>query len=180
MLYTRSKIISRLVLEKILKSMAAILGHMTRTIWTYFRSPILLKVHMKFGFNGPAVPEMSEECRQQMDDEWWMTDGWTDGWMDDAACLYYSHTNGWANKYGIKIKMILLMHCLQFNWVILQLSWPNVNLRWSLIITHSGIVHSHVEMCMCRAFWYVKLSPVKCLRPHYATHFTASIRQYIV
>ena len=30
-------------------------------------------------------------------------------------------------------------------------------------------------MCMCRAFRYVKHSPVKCLRPDCATHFTPYI-----
>ena len=51
------------------------------------------------------------------------------------------------------------------------------------IITHSGIVKpkfSHVEICMCRAFLYVKLSQVKCFCPDYATHFTPFIQQFIV
>ena len=33
---------------------------------------------------------------------------------------------------------------------------------------------------MCRAFRYVKLSPVKCLRPDCATHFALCIQQFIV
>ena len=62
------------------------LGHVTRIIWTNFRSPIQLRLHKKFG---PAVPEekMFEECgRQTMVDR----RRWTD---DNGACLYYKLTN---------------------------------------------------------------------------------------
>ena len=55
--------------------------------------------------------------------------------------------------------------------------------NYPLIITQAGIVKpkfSCVQMCMCKAFQYVRLSPVKCLRPDSATYFTVSIQQFIV
>ena len=44
------------------------LGHVTQTLWTNFRSPIPLRLHMKFGFDRPSG--FGEEDLWK----WWMTD----------------------------------------------------------------------------------------------------------
>ena len=46
--------------------------------------------------------------------------------------------------------------------------------------THQLRVVPDENVCMCRAFRYVKPSPVKYLRPDCATHFTLSVLQFIV
>ena len=52
--------------------MARHLGHVTRTIWTNFRSPILRSLHMKFEFNWPSG----------------FKDVWNvDGWKDDGRTM---------------------------------------------------------------------------------------------
>ena len=71
------------------------LGHMTRTVWTIFRSPDPWRLHMKFGYNRPSSfrGEVVWNC-------WRTTD-------DDGACLYYklpwSLRLRWA-KNGLLVK----------------------------------------------------------------------------
>ena len=54
------------------------LGHMTQTLRTNFRSPIPLRLHMKFGFDWPSG--FGEEDIWK----WWMYWRWTDRWWTMA------------------------------------------------------------------------------------------------
>ena len=66
------------------------LGHVTQTLQTNFRSPIPLRLHMKFGSDRPSG--FGEEDLWK----WWTTDRRTDGrWRrtDDGPWLYYKLTN---------------------------------------------------------------------------------------
>ena len=56
------------------------LGHVTRTVWTIFRSPDPWRLHMKFGYNWPSGfrGEVVWNCGRTTTD-------------DDGACLYYKH-----------------------------------------------------------------------------------------
>ena len=57
------------------------LGHVTQTLRTNFRSPTLLRLHMKFGFDWPSFGEDLWK--------WWTMDRRT----DDGPWLYYKLTN---------------------------------------------------------------------------------------
>ena len=59
------------------------LGHVTQTQRTNFRSPIPLRLHMKFGFDWPSG--FGEEDLWK----WWTDNGRT----DDGSWLYYKLTN---------------------------------------------------------------------------------------
>ena len=78
------------------------LGHMTRIIWTNFRFPIPLKLHMKFGFNWPS---------SFWADVWrvWATDGLTDDDKDDRWTMKPAYSisspmsltySSWEDLYG--------------------------------------------------------------------------------
>ena len=58
--------------------------------WTNFRSPIPLRLHMKFGFDWPSG--FGEEDVWK----WWTT---TDRWTDNGACLYYRLMDNGACLY---------------------------------------------------------------------------------
>ena len=58
------------------------LGHVTQTPWRNFRSPIPLRLHMKFGFDWPGG--FGEDLWK-----WWMDNGRT----DNGPWLYYKLTN---------------------------------------------------------------------------------------
>ena len=79
------------------------LGHVTRTVWTNFRSPIPWRLHMKFGFNrhsGIWGEDVFESGRQ--------TDGQKDRQRDGRRRLTYPISSQWAFGSGeLKIDKIV-------------------------------------------------------------------------
>ena len=73
--------------------------HVTQTPRTNFRSPIPLRLHMKFGFDRPSG--FGEEDLWK----WWTDNGRTDGRTDDGPWLYYKHTNEPKGSGELKIKL---------------------------------------------------------------------------
>ena len=75
------------------------LGHVTRTIWTTFRSPNPWRLQMKFGYNWPSSfrGEVVWNCWRTTTD-----DGRRRRTTDDGACLYYKLPRSlwlrWAKK----------------------------------------------------------------------------------
>ena len=67
------------------------LGHVTKTIWTNFRSPILRSLHMKYEFSWPSS--------FRGEDVWkcWRT---TDGWTTDAGVTGILLAHQWAFGSG--------------------------------------------------------------------------------
>ena len=61
------------------------LGHVTQTPWINIRSPIPLRLHMKFGFDRPSSFEEEDLWK------WWTTDGRRRA--DDGPWLYYKLNN---------------------------------------------------------------------------------------
>ena len=67
------------------------LGHVTRTIWTNFRSPILRSLHMKFEFNWPRFQK--RRCLKMLTE-----DGRRSHWYT-LFCLFCCFTSQ-INSYG--------------------------------------------------------------------------------
>ena len=91
------------------------LGHVTRTIWTIFRSPDPWRLHMKLGYNRPSSfrGEVVWNCGRTT--------------TDDGACLYYKLPRSlrlrWANKKP-KNSVVTFIHyvfkkCNSFKLVII-------------------------------------------------------------
>ena len=76
------------------------LGHMTRTIWTNFRSPTLRSLHMKFEFNWPSG--------FRGEDVWkcWRTDGRRSDWYTSSSPM--SLWLRWANNWNFTLKIFCL------------------------------------------------------------------------
>ena len=75
------------------------LGHVTKTIWTNFRSPILRSLHMKYEFNWPSSFRGEDvwKCWQTTDDGRRTTD---DGRTTDAGVTGILLAHQWAFGSG--------------------------------------------------------------------------------
>ena len=89
------------------------LGHVTKTIWTNFRSPILRSLHMKYEFNWPSSFRGEDVWKC-----WRTTDGRTD---DGRRSHWYTISSPmslrlrWAKniwKYLTLLDILHFWHCL--------------------------------------------------------------------
>ena len=96
------------------------LGHVTKTIWTNFRSPILRSLHMKYEFNWPSSFRGEDVWKC-----WRTTDGRrTDGWRTDDGRRSHWYTISspmslrlrWAKKLP-SIQWVILNICLLGNFL---------------------------------------------------------------
>ena len=76
------------------------LGHVTRTFWTNFRSPILRSLHMKFEFNWPSGFRGEDVWK------WWRTDnGRQSHWYTNSSPR--SLRLRWAKKISLNGQLSL-------------------------------------------------------------------------
>ena len=89
------------------------LGHVTKTIWTNFRSPILRSLHMKYEFNWPSSFRGEDvwKCWRTTDDG--RTEGRRSHWYTISSPM--SLRLRWANKLWVLNSEILYMRqCMRF------------------------------------------------------------------
>ena len=96
------------------------LGHVTKTIWTNFCSPILRSLHMKYEFNWPSS--------FRGEDVWkcWRT---TDGRTTDAGVTGILLAHQWAFGSG-ELKISIKLLCLYFGAAFAAPNKGTVILYW--------------------------------------------------
>ena len=94
------------------------LGHVTQFPWTNFRSPIPLRLHMKFGFDWPSG--FGEEDLWK----WWMYNGHR---TDDRPWLYSKLTNEPKGSGELKINSFKCQNHQEMTFNFFHPFWLNLS-----------------------------------------------------
>ena len=119
------------------------LGHVTKTIWTNFRSPILRSLHMKYEFNWPSSFRGEDVWKC-----WRTTDGRTDGRTTDAGVTGILLAHQWAFGSGeLKSDGDIAIPSVRRTCYLLLNHWTKSNQIWCVCCSHEWGVQWHFFFC---------------------------------